>query len=80
MPGQTDPLSYEEHRQLSDELRGISSRLRALYALAEDVYGADSAAAARFGDALGSLARVRGEMQTQAAADLPEYQTRDLYD
>jgi hypothetical protein len=80
MPVQSDPLSFEEHRQMSAELRGMAARLRELYVLAEDVYGAASPAAARFGEALEALARARSGMQTQAEADLPEYRARGLYE
>jgi hypothetical protein len=80
MPGQSDPLTFEEHRQMSAELRGMAARLRELYVLAEDVYGAGSPAAARFGEAVEALARARGGMQTQAEADLPDYQAQGLYE
>ena len=65
---------------MSAELRGMTARLRELYVLAEDVYGAGSPATARFGEALEALARARTGMQTQAEADLPEYRARGLYE
>jgi hypothetical protein len=80
MSAQSDPLSFEEHRQMSAELRLMAARLRELYVLAQDVYGAESPAVARFAEALESLARVRSEMQAQSAADLPEYQAGGLYE
>ncbi len=80
MSGEPDPLTFEEHRQMSAELRDIAARLGELYVLAQDVYGGGTPAVARFREALESLARLRSEMQSQAQADLPEYQAASLYE
>ncbi len=80
MSGEPDPLTFEEHRQMSAELRRMAARLRELYLLAQDVYGPESTGAARFGEALEALARLRSGMQAQAEADLPEYEAAGLYE
>ena len=79
MNGQPDPLTLEEHRQMSDELRRVSASLRELHRMAAEVYGDGSPAAARFGEAVDALASLRAEMKSQAEADLPPDGAAGLY-
>ena len=79
MNEQTEPLTFEEHRQMGGELRGMTARIRELHRLAQDVYGGESPAAARFGETLEALVHLCDGMQAQAATDLSEHQARGLY-
>jgi hypothetical protein len=67
----TEPLTIEEHLELGRELRIADARLRELCELVTVIYGAESRVAFLFRKAAESVSRVRQEMQTQAALDVP---------
>jgi len=73
------PLSREEHRELAGELRVTDARLHELSDLVTGVYGSESRVAFMFRRAAESVGRLRHEMQTQAALDLPGDPTEQIY-
>jgi hypothetical protein len=70
------PLTLEEHAELSHELRRIRLRLNELSAMVGGIYGPQNRATFAFQKVNEELYRLCGEMETQAAADLPERQGR----
>ena len=78
-PETSAPLTLEEHRELGRELRVTSARLRELHQLLISVYGPQHLAAAEFRRVSEGLGRLRQDLQTQAAADLPGYPVDGLY-
>lgn len=72
MPQQSNPLTLEEHRELARELRMADNRLRELCNVVVGVYGAESRVAFTFLRAAEAVARLRREMQVQAALDWPD--------
>ena len=73
------PLTLEEHRELGRELRTMNSRLQELGALVIRVYGLQNPAASGFTGLAQALERLRGELQTQAADDLPGFPLNGIY-
>jgi hypothetical protein len=65
------PLTLEEHRELGQEIRAASARLRELCAMMVGVYGAENRAARSFVKLTEAINSLRQELQTQAARDLP---------
>jgi hypothetical protein len=78
-PESSMPLTLEEHRELGHELRAMNSRLRELGALIVRVYGGQNPAASDFTGLTQALERLRGELQAQAAQDLPGYPMNGVY-
>ena len=73
------PLTLEEHRELGRELRTMNSRLQELGALIVGVYGPQNPAASAFTGLTQALERLRGDLQSQAAQDLPGYPMNGIY-
>ena len=65
------PLTWEEHTELSRELRITRSRLHELAAMVQDVYGQQSRPGFAFQKVNEELDRLCEELEIQAAADLP---------
>jgi len=73
------PLSFEEHRELGQEVKRTGARLRELAALIENVYGPQNQAAFTFQRLTEYMDRLTGDLQAQAAQDLPDRDARGLY-
>jgi hypothetical protein len=73
------PLTLEEHRELGHEIKIAHARLRELCDLVISVYGPNNGAAFSFLKVTEGLERLRGDLQAQAAEDLPECPTDDIY-
>lgn len=65
------PLTLEEHREMSRELRRTNARLRELCGVVADAYGANHRAAFTFAKVVESMDRLCKDMQAQAAQDCP---------
>jgi hypothetical protein len=73
------PLTLDEHTELSEELRQTRVRMRELCALVVGVYGPQNRAGFAFEKAIEALDRLSGDLQTQAAEDLPGQALDGLY-
>ena len=65
------PLTLEEHRELSQEIRAASARLRELCTMMVGAYGSENRAAHTFVKLTEAMNSLRQELQTQAVRDLP---------
>ena len=72
-------LTFEEHRDLSRELRETHLRLLELCNLVADVYGSQNPSRLALRTAVEALERLRDELQGQAAEDWPGRLAGDLY-
>jgi hypothetical protein len=73
------PLTLEEHRELGQEIRTASARLRELCTMMVGVYGSENRAAHSFVKLTEAMNSLRQELQTQAARDLPGYPVEGIY-
>ena len=79
---ETEPparLSFDEHRDLSRELRKTHLRLLELCNLAADVYGSTNPSSVAFRGAAEAVGKLRDHMRGQAAEDWPSRFAGDLY-
>jgi hypothetical protein len=75
----SSPLTLEEHRELSREIRAARARLRELCDMVAGVYGPRNRAAFGFlkiADGMDSLCQ---DLQAQVAQDYPDQDVDDLY-
>jgi len=72
-------LTYEEHRELSQELRKTHLRLVELCNLAADIYGTDNPSSFAFRGAAEAVGVLRDKLRAQAAEDWPSRMAGDLY-
>jgi hypothetical protein len=73
------PLSYEEHRELAQELFYTHRRLRELRRMMVSVYGRESRTAFAFERTDESLDRLRFDLQVQLSSDCPGVSTTGVY-
>ena len=78
-PETRSPLSLEEHRELGQEVRATALRLAQLATLVRSVYGPNNQAAFGFARVVEDIERLRGDLQAQAAADLPGFAVEGFY-
>jgi hypothetical protein len=71
MPENSLPLTQEEHRELSRELRTTEARLRELCGVAVAVYGSNNRVSFSFEKLLDAITRLRTDLQTQLEHDHP---------
>jgi len=64
------PLTLEEHRDLSNEMKTCTVRLRELCGLVVSIYGAQSLAGFSFLKAMDALEHLNRDLQNQARQDL----------
>ena len=74
-----NPLSYEEHSQLGQEMQKTRIRLLELAKVLEQVYGPSSRSAVAFQRMNEAMERVCGELANQAIADCPGRSADQLY-
>ena len=72
-------LTFEEHRDLSRELRKAHLRLLELCNLVADVYGSENPASLALRTAAEAVGRSRDQLRDQAAEDWPSRLAGDLY-
>jgi hypothetical protein len=73
------PLTLEEHRELSHEMKTSAARLRQLCGLVMSVYGPQSRAGFSFMKAMDALEEVHRELARQAGEDLRGRSVDGLY-
>jgi hypothetical protein len=76
---QVAPLTLEEHRDLGNEMRRTSARLRELCSLVVEVYGSQSQAGNSFLQAVEAIEQLRQDMEDQGTQDLMHYGALKLY-
>jgi hypothetical protein len=79
MPPVVNPLTFEEHRELGQEILKARARLLHLSSVVRGVYGAQSRVAFQYAKMLEALDRVCLEMQAQAELDCPGLNASSLY-
>ena len=78
-PETSSPLTFEEHRELSREIRAARARLRELCNVVAGVYGPNNRAAFSFLRLADDMERLCQELQTQVTRDYPGYDVDHLY-
>jgi hypothetical protein len=75
----TDPLNFEEHRDLGQELQNTRQRIARLSSMALEVYGPNNRCAFAFEKLNQALQHLIDELARQAVADCPGTSAEDLY-
>ena len=75
----TDPLTFEEHRELGQEILKTRARLLQLGSVIKRVYGPQSRTAFIFQKATDAVDRLCVEMQAQAESDCPGLDASSFY-
>ena len=78
-PETSTPLTLEEHRELSREIRTARARLRELCNVVTGVYGPNNRAGFSFLKAADSMDRLCKDLQEQVSRDYPGQDVHDLY-
>ena len=78
-PETSTPLTLEEHRELSREVRAARARLRELCNVVVGVYGPNNRAAFSFLKITEAMERLSQDLQAQVAQDYPGSSVDDLY-
>jgi hypothetical protein len=78
-PETSSPLTLEEHRELSREIRAARARLRELCNVVAGVYGPNNRAAFSFLRLADDMERLCQDLQTQVTRDYPGYDVDHLY-
>jgi hypothetical protein len=78
-PETSTPLTLEEHRELSREVRAARARLRELCNVVVGVYGPNNRAAFSFLKITDAMERLSQDLQAQVAQDYPGSSVDDLY-
>jgi hypothetical protein len=78
-PETSMPLTLEEHRELSREIRAARARLRELCNVVAGVYGPNNRAAFSFLKVIDDMDRLCQDLQTQVSRDYPGQDVDDLY-
>jgi hypothetical protein len=73
------PLTLEEHRELSREIRAARARLRELCNVVVGVYGANNRAAFSFLKITEGMERLCQDLQAQVSQDYRGQDVDDLY-
>ena len=73
------PLTFEEHRDLGQELQKTRQRLLELSRMLLEVYGANNRSAYASEQVNQAMARLSEELARQAAADCPDKDADGLY-
>jgi len=78
-PETSIPLTLEEHRELSREVRAARARLRELCNVVVGVYGPNNRAAFSFLKITDAMERLSQDLQAQGAQDYPGSSVDDFY-
>ena len=79
LPRASVPLTLDEHRELGNEIKKAHARLGELAALVQSVYGPQNQAAFTFQRMMEYMDRLVGDLQAQAAEDLPGFNVDGIY-
>ena len=74
-----NPLTFEEHRELAQELRRTRARMIQLFSVVAGVYGQQNLSTFAFTKVNEALDRVVGELAAQAEVDYPGANAGHLY-
>jgi hypothetical protein len=74
-----EPLTFEEHRDLGQELQQTRRRLLQLSRMVLDVYGANNRCSFAFEKVVDAVDRLAEELASQALADCPGKEAERLY-
>ena len=74
-----NPLTYEEHRELAQEIQKTRSRLVQLSSVVTGVYGPQSRASFQFLKVNEAVDKLSAELQAQAEVDCPGLDTSTFY-
>jgi hypothetical protein len=78
-PQASNPLSFEEHRDLGRDILKTRARMRQLASVVTTVYGPQSRTAFTFKKANEAIDRLCDEMQAQAELDCPGLDASAFY-
>jgi hypothetical protein len=78
-PDTSIPLTLEEHRELSREIRAARARFRVLCDVVVAVYGPNNRAAFGFLKITEAMERLSQDLQAQVAQDYPGCNADDFY-
>jgi hypothetical protein len=78
-PETSTPLTLEEHRELSREIRAARARMRELCDVVVGVYGPNNRAAFSFLRVTDAMDRLCQNLQAQVSQDYPGPDVDDLY-
>jgi hypothetical protein len=78
-PETSTPLTLEEHRELSREIRAARARLRELCNVVVSVYGPNNRAAFSFLKITDGMDRLCQDLQAQVSQDYRGHDVDDLY-
>ncbi len=78
-PETSSPLTLEEHRELSREIRATRARLRELCNVVAGVYGPNNRAAFTFLKIAEGMDRLCQDLHAQVSQDYRGYDVDDLY-
>ena len=78
-PETSTPLTLEEHRELSREVRAARARLRELCNVVVGDYGPNNRAAFSFLKITDAMERLSQDLQAQVAQDYPGSSVDDFY-
>ena len=79
-PESSSPLTLEEHRELSREIRTARARLRELCNVVVSVYGPNNQAAFSFQKVTDALERLCHDLQIQVSQDHRGHSVDDYYE
>lgn len=75
----SEPLTFEEHRELGQEMQKTQQRLTQLSRMVLDVYGSNNRCSFAFEKLNEAMEQVMEELEKQAIADCPAQDARALY-
>ena len=78
-PETSTPLTLEEHRELSREIRAVRTRLSQLCDVVVGAYGPNNRAAFSFLKITDGMDRLCQDLQAQVSQDYRGYDVDDLY-
>ena len=78
-PETSSPLTLEEHREMSREIRAVRARLRELCSVVVSVYGPNNRAAFSFVKITDAMERLCQDLQTQVLEDHRGHNVDDFY-
>jgi len=78
-PETQSPLTFDEHREMGQELRAAKARVRELCNVVVSIYGPNNQASFTFLKVAESMDRLCKDMQAQAERDCPGIRINGMY-
>lgn len=78
-PDTNAPLTFEEHHELSGQLREANARLNELCTMVTGIYGPHNRASFTFLKLVSLIDHLMLDLQTQVQDDCPRHHTNGLY-